>query len=339
MHETLTIFLFAINAIAPVIGLIGLGYLLKVTGLFTEEFLKVGNKLVFRVLLPVLLFSNMLEMEDFQEIRWDAVCYVMIVLAFIFLIGMLFARLFKEPAQKGVILQCVFRSNFALIGVPLAELMAGSEGVKAAAILSAFTIPAYNVLAVIALSLYLEDKGTDKLQMAKKLFKGIVTNPLILGVVSGIFIVFLRTKLKQFGVDYTVITSRITVLDTVITYLARTASPISLLVLGGQFNFSRIRGYKSQLLLGVSSRLILTPFIGIGLAVILHKIGFLNFEPAMFASFVALFATPVAVSSAIMAEEMHNDGQLAGQLVVWTTLFSALSLFCIVVILKALALL
>ena len=51
-----------------------------------------------------------------------------------------------------------------------------------------------------------------------------------------------------------------------------------------------------------------------------------------FPALIALFSTPVAVSSAPMAVEMGQDGELAGQLVVWTSLFSILSLFIIIMI-------
>jgi predicted permease len=50
---------------------------------------------------------------------------------------------------------------------------------------------------------------------------------------------------------------------------------------------------------------------------------------AQFPALVALFGSPVSVSSAIMASEMHNDEQLATQLVVWTTAASGLTVFLI----------
>jgi predicted permease len=64
-----------------------------------------------------------------------------------------------------------------------------------------------------------------------------------------------------------------------------------------------------------------------------------SFDNGIYAALVALFATPVAVASAIMAEEMGNDGQLARQLVVWTTLLSAVVIFVTIVILRAMGLL
>ena len=45
--------------------------------------------------------------------------------------------------------------------------------------------------------------------------------------------------------------------------------------------------------------------------------------------------SPVAVFSAIMAREMHNDEQLATQLVVWTTIASGVTVFLTVCILMS----
>ena len=50
--------LFALNAILPIILLILLGYLLKKKGFLDEDWFKKGNKLIFRVCLPCMLFIN-----------------------------------------------------------------------------------------------------------------------------------------------------------------------------------------------------------------------------------------------------------------------------------------
>ncbi|MDD6226995.1 MAG: AEC family transporter, partial [Bacilli bacterium] len=59
---------------------------------------------------------------------------------------------------------------------------------------------------------------------------------------------------------------------------------------------------------------------------------FIGFRGNEFPALIALFGTPVAVSSAPMSAEMGNDDELAGQLVVWTSIFSASSLFVMILI-------
>lgn len=316
------IFIFSLNAIMPLILIILLGYFLKQKGFLSKEFLKIGNKLVFRVCLPVMLFCNISELENISQIPWKAVLYVLCVIVTLVIIGLIIAMLTPDVNQKGVMMQCIFRSNFALIGVPLAELLYGSAGVSAAAILSAFTIPIYNVLAVIVLTGF---KGGAESSSLKKQITGIVHNPLIIGVVSGIVVLVLKMKVSAYLSQN--LTESFRFVKTTLHYISRSATPLSLLVLGGQFEFSKVKGYKKQLIVGTLGRTVIAPAIGLGIAAILTKTEVIVFEPAIFAALISLFATPVAVASAIMAEEMDNDGQLAAQLVVWTSLVSVFTLF------------
>ena len=107
-----------------------------------------------------------------------------------------------------------------------------------------------------------------------------------------------------------------------------------MIVLGGQFEFSAVRGMTKEIVVGTVWRIILAPLIGIGLAVILSKFTDLFvFGADVYPALIALFATPVAVSSAIMAGEMKSDEQLATQLVVWTSIGSIFTIFIIVFVL------
>lgn len=338
--KLIDILIFAINAVMPIILIIALGYFLKQKGLFTKEFLKVGNKAVFRVLLPVLLFTNLAQMDSFADLNPGAVIYVFTAVAILFLIGLLLAARTSDRRQKGVLMQCVFRSNFALIGVPLAQLIAGEKGVQAAAVLSAFTIPLFNILAVIALSLYASDTQSVTLrQRINKILKDILHNPLIIGVLAGILFVCVKPLRMNLPHNMTDFIFRFKFIQTSLDYLAKASTPVALLVLGGQFELSRVHGLKRQIALGMAGRLLFAPLLGVGGAVLLHVHNILVFDNGTFAALIALFATPVAVASAVMAEEMGSDGQLAGQLVVWTTLLSSVVIFIAIVLLRGMGLL
>ena len=68
-------FLFAANAVLPIILLIVLGYILKRIGMLSKEFLDVGNKFTFRVLLPALLYYNVYGIGSLREINIAFVLY------------------------------------------------------------------------------------------------------------------------------------------------------------------------------------------------------------------------------------------------------------------------
>ncbi|MFA6801651.1 MAG: AEC family transporter [Acholeplasmataceae bacterium] len=123
----------------------------------------------------------------------------------------------------------------------------------------------------------------------------------------------------------------------VIVWIKSTASPLALIALGGQFEVSVVKKLKKQIIFGTMWRIALAPALVLTTAYFL-SLKYSDFDQ-VFPALIALFASPVAVSSVIMAEEMDNDGQLAGQLVVWTSIGSVISLFVIITSLRSLGVL
>ncbi|MEA4964534.1 MAG: AEC family transporter [Oscillospiraceae bacterium] len=340
MNSFGNILLFSFNAIAPLLVLILLGLLLRKIGLLSDGFLKCGNKLVFYVLTPALLFCNIYSMESLSDLNWSAVLFSLVVVFVLFGIGWGLSFLTKDPKQKGVLMQCTFRSNNALIGLPLAESLVGLQNLGAVSAISAFAIPEFNVLAVIALSLFVGADGSRP--TTREVLRKVLKNPLILGVAAGLGALALRAvlPLRTDGTAVFSLQRDLSFLYSAISQLARSASPTALLLLGGGFRFSAIRGVRRQIAIGTVARLVIAPLIGVGSAVLLSEVlGLVHFDAQVYAALVALFASPVAVNSAIMAEEMHNDSQLAGQLVVWTSIFSIFTLFFLIAALRMLGLL
>ena len=225
----------------------------------------------------------------------------------------------KEKARRGPLVQVAFRSNYALVGLALAESLFGAEGAVIATLLSALVIPLFNVLAVISLSIFRE--GSERIRIGG-IVLDILKNPLILSIAAGLAALGVRALFAQGGIAWRL--SDITPLFTVLGYLADMATPLALLVLGAQFEFSAVKALRTEIIWGTAARTVVAPLLGVGIAY-----AFLRhlFNGAHFATFVAVFASPVAISSAPMAQELGGDVELAGQLVVWTTLCSALSIF------------
>ena len=92
-------------------------------------------------------------------------------------------------------------------------------------------------------------------------------------------------------------------------------------------------------MLGTALRVVIAPLLGVGAAVLLAKVGVLSLGAGDYAALVALFGSPVAVSSAVMAGEMGSDDQLASQYVVWTSICSMVTIFLTVALLRGVGLL
>ena len=323
--------IFAVNAVLPIILMIIIGYFLKKIRLLDEENAKKLNTLVFRIFLPIMLFLNVYKIENFSNIDFTFVFYAVGITVLLFAIGIpVMHVLFKENRQRSVMLQGIFRANYALVGIPLAESLFGLEGSIMASLLSAFVVPVFNILAVVCLTIY---SAGDKKPSISGVLKGIAKNPLIQGIFCGLVALIIRSVFVEIGVDFRL--SQITPIYKTLSNLSSIATPLSLLVLGARFELSSIPTLKKHIALATVNRVVLVPIIGISLAILLNTLKLTHFTGAQFASFVACFCTPVAVSSVPMSQEMGADAELMGQIVVWTTVFSAFSIFLASYILKA----
>ncbi len=330
----LSVFLFAANAVLPIVAVILLGFVLRKSGFLGEKFFADANRLMFKVALPAMLFYNIYNIESIADIQVSTLVFGVAAVTVLFLLGLLFSVLFvKDPKQKGVVWQATFRSNSALIGYQLAETLGGAAGLQCISLLSAFTIAQFNVFAVIALSIFSTNGRPDW----KKVIKGIVKNPLIIAIFCGLAVLVIRSfiPVNADGEKVFMLQTVFPFLYTALKQVAGIASPIAFLVLGGQFSFKAIKGMFGQIVSGTLLRVVAAPVLILGAAVLLSKYtNLFSFQAAEYAAFVALFGSPVAVSSAVMAKEMNNDEQLAGQLVVWSSLLSIFTIFITVCVLR-----
>ncbi|MGN1318853.1 MAG: AEC family transporter [Lachnospirales bacterium] len=321
-------FLFSLNAVAPIILVILLGYLINKIGLLDDDFFVKANKFVFNVALPIYLFYCVYNIESFSDIDWKLVIYAALSIVFVFFIASVFFIIYtKDSGKRGALIQCAFRSNYAIIGIPLAKAMGGDSTVSVAAIISAIGIPTFNILAVITLSIFSYDNSGKKISPFE-IFKSICKNPLIRGVLSAIVVLIIRNF-----VDFR-IKDDIPFLYDAIEQVGRIASPLALIVLGGRFQVSAVKELASDISLGVLWRLMITPFIGLMGAILLTKYGILSINSTSYPALIAFYGSPVAVSSAIMAEAMNSHGELSRQLVMWTNCVSVITIFVTIIIFK-----
>lgn len=312
------------------------GYIIKLSGLFDDGFFKKCNTLVFRVFLPILLFKNVYDIKSISDINFSAILYCVAAILLLCFIGNMSAKIFADNRQqKGVINQCTFRSNYAIIGIPLAESLGSAEALAFAGVLSAVSIPIFNVLAVILLSHYSQKDSDTNI---KSTLKSAANNPLIRGVGLGIIVLLIRQFIpaNEMGELIFSVKDDMPFLYSAVSNLARAASPLALVVLGARFDFSAVKSLIRPIIASVVLRLVVAPLVGVGGAMLLSQTGIMPFTATEYPALISLFGTPVAVSSAVMVGEIGGDEQLAGQLVVWTSLMSVFSIFITVFLMKSL---
>lgn len=335
----LEVFSFSFNAVMPILLLVFLGVVLRKLKFAKDDFFKTANSLVFRVFLPVMLFYNVYKIKSLKEVNWKALIFCVLAVLAVFALGVAISLLItKRRDRLGVLQQCAFRSNHAIIGLPLAQSLGTQSAVSFAAVLSAAVIPLFNILAVFVLSYYSEK---DKKPSFKKALIDTVKNPLIIGVFCGLVTLAVRAVLPK-GTDgeaVFTIEKNLPFIMSAVKDISAITSPFALIVLGARFDFSASHGMAKDITAGVVMRLVLSPVIGIGGAVLLSNVGIISVTSAEMPGLISVFASPAAISSAVMVGEIGGDDQLATQLVVWTSVVSMFTIFVCVFISKGLCLL
>lgn len=292
------------EAVTPIFLLMLLGYVLKGMKIAEKKTFDAINGLVFKVFLPVLLFYNIYKTESSQVFDGKLVAFTIASVCSIFIIGFFAVRFItKDNAKRGVMLQGFFRSNFAILGIPLVNYICGEKSGALASLMVAVVVPMFNILAVISLEIF---KG-NKIEL-KKIIKGILSNPLIIGCLLGILFFVLKLKLPV-------------VLEKTVSDISKIASPLAIVVLGASFTFSSIKGYFKENLIVVSTKLVFAPLIMLSLAALM------GFSGEAFACLIVVFGAPVAVSSFAMAQQMGGDEKLASQVIVISSALCIFTLF------------
>lgn len=303
-------FIYAVNTVLPIFVIVILGYILMQTGFINTGFTNVADRLVFKVALPVMLFLEVAKSggTDVFDAKFILYCAGGIVATFLLLCAIV-PLFVKSNDKRGAFIQGIYRSNFAILGIPLAESMFGEEGTLQIAAIMPFAITLFNVLAVVILSVYApaEVKLTKK-QLLKNILKTIATNPLIISVVLALPIMLLDITLP-------------TVVNKSLTYLSNMVMPVALICIGATFRFDSLKQRFGFALSASLLKVMVVPLIMVSLAAAI------GFRGSQLGVIMILFGGPTAVSSYIMAKNMKSDYELAGQIVLLTTLICMGTLF------------
>ena len=307
-------FIVCLNAVLPIFLLMAVGYAARCFHLLDRADVAKINKLVFRTFLPVMVFYNIYNSELSSAVRGSLLAYAVLGVLAEFLISSGYALLFvKDSHRRGAVIQGLFRSNFVIIGLPIAESLVDGD-LGPVAMLLAAVVPLYNVLAVITLAIFNGQKPDWK-----KVLLDILENPLIIGSAVGIAALLAGIRLPA-------------PLEKVVSQMSDATSPMLLFLLGAFFQFRGMRGHVRELAAVCLGRLVVFPALFLGLAA---AMGFRGVE---LVSLLGIFASSTAIASFTMAQQMGGDAELAGDIVVWTSALCSFTLFGWSLLFKLLAL-
>lgn len=301
------------NAVLPMCLVMALGYGTRRLGWIRREEISAINKIAFRIFLPCLLYYNVYCSDLSGSFDPLLMAYAVGGVLLTFGLSLGYTLLTEKlPERRGVMIQGMFRSNYVIMGIPVATALLGADQLGTVSILIAVVVPLFNMLSVVVLEVFRGQKPKPLHILGQ-----IAKNPLVIGSVLGILTLAAGIRLPH-------------ILEQTIQNISAIASPLQLFLLGAFFQFSGLKTYRRELVTVSAAKLIVAPGLFLGLGALL------GFRGVAFVSLIGVFASPTAVNSFTMAQQMGGDAELAGDIVVTTSAVSILTMFLWVFLFKSL---
>ena len=295
-------FLFSLNVTLPIFIIIVIGGLLQRIGLLNEGFTSVADKFVFKVALPVQLFRDIAEMDIRSDFSGKFVLFCMAATTCMFAATWLLGQLFlKDKSMVGAFAQAAARGSAAILGIAFVENIYGSSGMTPMMIVAA--VPLFNIYSVIILTVT-SAQGKFDGALVKKLLKGVITNPIILGIATGMV-------WSLAGLPMPVLLSKS------VGYIASTATPLAL---GATF-----KGREALQKIGPTLAAAFLKLVAIPAAIFPVAIH-MGFRGSELVAIMIMLASPTTVTCYIMAKNMGGDDTLSASVVMTATLLSSVTL-------------
>lgn len=301
------------NAVLPMCLIMALGYGTRRLGWIRREEIFAINKIAFHIFLPCLLYYNVYCSDLSGSFDPLLMAYAVGGVLLTFGLSLGYTLLTEKlPERRGVMIQGMFRSNYVIMGIPVATALLGSDQLGTVSILIAVVVPLFNMLAVVVLEVFRGQKPKPLHILGQ-----IVKNPLVIASALGILTLAAGIRLPH-------------ILERTIQNVSAIASPLQLFLLGAFFQFSGLKTYRRELVTVSAAKLIVSPGLFLGLGALL------GFRGVAFVSLIGIFASPTAVNSFTMAQQMGGDAELAGDIVVTTSAVSILTMFLWIFLFKSL---
>lgn len=300
----MTTFTVCFNAVLPIFLIMALGYIAQRIGAIKRESVPSLNKLIFRFFMPVMLFNNIYTSDVSTVVQPRLLAFAAVAVLCVYGLSLGFVLLTeKEKERQSVMVQGLYRSNFVIIGLPLASALVEGADLGGVVLLIAVVVPTFNVLAVITL-----ESMNGRRPSIRRLLLDIAKNPLIVGTVVGILFLFTGIRLPA-------------VIESTVSQISAVTNPLLLFLLGAFFKFDGILRYAKELVTVCLGRLVVIPALALTAAML---VGIRGVE---FAGMIAIFGSATAIASFTMAQQMGGDAELAGDIVVATSALCCFTMF------------
>ena len=296
-------FLICVNAVIPSAIYLCIGMMLRAFKVLGDRSVKKFTHVIFVALYPFMMFDNLYGKNIESNMDIKLIAFAIGFTVFQVLTSWIFVcKIEPDNYHRGAMIQALFRSNYVLMGLPIAINLVARSNVTPVAVVLLFIVPIYNSVAVILFEGFRGGKVN-----IKQMLLHILSNPIIEGGLAALLFILLGIKLPA-------------IIQSTVTTLSDCTSPIALILLGAGLNFKAFKSDRSRIAICTVGKLIVFPALGIACAV------FLGFQGAELIALTLMTGTPVALASYAMASSMGGNGRLAGELVLITTVLSCFTI-------------
>lgn len=289
-----------VSALAPVLALILLGYVLQRAAFLSGAAWAGIERLTYFVLFPALLVRT-LGRQDPGALPWPAMLLgVLGVLAAAVGALLLWRRL--HPDEDGATFTSVFQGGVRFntyIALAVIQAFLGERGVVAGAVVFGFMIPLVNLLCISAFAVW----GTGCVRGVRPFVVTVLANPLILACVAGWLLGLTGIGLPGVTAD-------------VLEIVGRAALPLGLLAVGAALRPARMHGHLAPAALASAVQFLLKPMAALALSALL------GFDALLTAVFLIVYMTPTASSSYILARQLGGDTEAMASIITLQTLLA-----------------
>lgn len=305
--------------VAPVFGLIMLGFLLSRFSVISESAGKGLAEFVFIVAVPALLFRMMVTAEMPAGASPFALWGSFYFAAGILWIAAAVATRFilRRPARDGAAISMGSSfGNIVMLGIPLAIDRFGPEAATPIAILISISSPLFWSAATFHIELVTEREEVSWARQANELLLSLVKNPLIISLAAG-----LAWRATSLGLH--------PIPDKMISLLAQAAIPASLVALGLGLTAFRIQGQLPTIAVVCTLSLAVFPALVWTLAFYVFTL------PPVWAGVAVLFAACPPGANAFLFASRYEAAQ--GSISAAVAVGTVLSIISVTIILVLLA--
>ena len=211
----------------------------------------------------------------------------------------------KNKDTMGEFIQASYRGSAAVLGVAYIQNIYGNAGMAPLMIIG--TVPLYNIAAVLVLSFTGPSSGGLNKKSLQKSVRGILTNPIIIGIALGMLASLIRLPIPS-------------MLGKTLSNISVLATPLALIGLGAGFEGKKAIKQIRPTIVSSLIKLIIQP------ALLLPIAAALGFRDEKMVAVLIMLGAPTTVSCYIMAKNMGHDGTLTSSVVVSTTFLSSFSI-------------